>query len=115
MRSAIAVYCVACGEKALSECAGDICKCLNCHQTWDIIQLTKLCWKIEERDERIKELEEQLAAEKESTKGQAMLNLAHMAKYDDHLLRIARLEKQLAARQWQPIDSAPKDGTEILA
>ena len=59
-----------------------------------IAELEKVVKRHEERPSilEIVKLEAQLAESKEATKGQAMLNLAYMDKYNEHLLRIARLE-----------------------
>lgn len=52
------------------------------------------CVNAAEMADKIEGLEAEVAKQKESVRGQAMLNLAHMKKYDEHLLRIARMEAE---------------------
>lgn len=72
------------------------CLCMVCYDD--------LCDDAVKRDGQITELESQLAKQKESTKAQAMLNLAHMGKYDEHLLRISRLEYTVSINAQHQID-----------
>lgn len=61
MRYSIPVQCLMCNDSALTgyDAYGNT-TCRNCGQRWNIDLLTKLCWKMSDKDDKIADLEKQL-------------------------------------------------------